>query len=112
MFHCVGKQREATPMHAHSCARRRAAAFLSGVLLVLRAAPAAPALAAGEGAVYVVQLRAKPLASYTGALPGLPATSPKATGQRLLAGSTAAAQCRAHLGAVQANVLARLPGAP
>ena len=68
----------------------------------------APAASAAERHGYVVQFKAAPVASYTGGTHGIPATSPKATGQRLSRSSNAVKQYRSYLADRQQAVLSRL----
>jgi subtilisin family serine protease len=66
---------------------------------------------AASGRQYIVQLKAPPLASYTGGRSGIPATSPKATGQRKLSTTSGAArQYRTYLADRERSALARVPG--
>src|SRR3954452_20158104 len=60
---------------------------------------------------YVVQLKDAPLASYTGGKRGIPATSPKVTGNKLKADSAPGLDYRSFLAARQKAVLNRVPGA-
>jgi subtilisin family serine protease len=79
----------------------------------LAAALAAPAAAGAAGTgKYIVTLKAKPLASYAGGVSGIPATSPRRTGQRLSTTSAAARAYRSYLAGRQAKVLARLSRTP
>lgn len=81
-------------------------------LAVVVAATMLPASAqAASAPQYIVQLKAPPLASYTGGRGGIPATSPKATGQRKLSTTSAAArQYRTYLADRERSALARVPG--
>jgi subtilisin family serine protease len=88
--------------------RRVGVAVLVG--LAALAAPGA-AGAAGTGK-YIVTLKAKPLASYAGGVSGIPATSPRRTGQRLSTTSAAARAYRTYLAGRQAKALSRLGRTP
>src|SRR3954453_3179144 len=71
-----------------------------------------PAAAAAAGTdTYVVQLKDEPLASYTGGKQGIPATSPKVTGNKLKADSAPGLDYRSFLAGRQKTVLNRVPGA-
>src|SRR3954453_18650380 len=70
-----------------------------------------PAAAAAAGTdTYVVQLKDEPLASYTGGKQGIPATSPKVTGNKLKADSAPGLDYRSFLASRQKTVLNRLSG--
>ncbi|MCB8984461.1 MAG: S8 family serine peptidase [Ardenticatenaceae bacterium] len=74
-------------------------------------APAGPS-ALPQPDTYLISLAQPPLASYTGSLPGLAATSPQATGAaRLQNGSAANAAYRAYLLSQQNKLLHTLNGA-
>src|SRR3954454_18842016 len=86
----------------------------SGRLVRTAFAAAAIALAlpgvARAADTYVVQLKDEPLASYTGGKQGIPATSPKVTGNKLKADSGPGLDYRSFLAARQKTVLNRVPG--
>src|SRR3954463_495392 len=87
----------------------RRAAWMAA-LVTLAVVPAAHAAAPTH--TYIVQLKAAPLASYTGGARGLRATSPRATGQRKLNTRTVAALAyRSYLASRQDAALARVRGA-
>src|SRR3954454_12752372 len=87
-------------------ARRAAGMAALVTLAVVPTAHAAPTH------TYIVQLKAAPLASYTGGARGLRATSPQVTGQRKLNTRTVAAQAyRSYLASRQDAALARVRGA-
>src|SRR3954470_24753958 len=67
--------------------------------------------AAAQADTYIVQLKDAPLASYTGGKQGIPATSPKVTGNKLKADSAPGLDYRSFLAARQKAVLNRVPGA-
>jgi subtilisin family serine protease len=82
-------------------------------LLIAIALLVAPATAGAAGtAKYIVTLKAKPLASYTGGVSGIPATSPRRTGQRLSTTSAASRAYRTYLAGRQARALSRLSRTP
>src|SRR4051794_23809628 len=87
----------------------------SGRLVRSAFATAAIALAlpgvARAADTYVVQLKDDPLASYTGGKQGIPATSPKVTGNKLKADSAPGLDYRSFLASRQKTVLDRVPGA-
>jgi subtilisin family serine protease len=91
-------------------ALRRAALVLASSA-VLVAAPLAGGAAPAPTSTYIVQLRAKPLASYAGGVAGLPATSPRVTGRSLEPSAPSVRDYRAYLNSQQSRVLARAPGA-
>ena len=69
------------------------ARYLVITIVGLAAAGMLPATAdAASASLYIVQLKAPPLASYMGGSSGIPATSPKATGQRKLSTTSSAAR--------------------
>ena len=73
---------------------------------------ALPAAAAAAGTdTYIVQLKDKPLASYTGGKQGIPATSPKVTHNKLKPDSAPGLDYRAYLASRQKAVLNRVAGA-
>src|SRR5215212_4994447 len=85
----------------------------SGRLVRFAIAAAAIGLAlpaAAEADTYIVQLKDAPLASYTGGKQGIPATSPKVTGNKLKADSAPGLDYRSFLASRQKTVLNRLPG--
>jgi subtilisin family serine protease len=67
--------------------------------------------AAAQADTYIVQLKDKPLASYTGGKQGIPATSPKVTHNKLKADSAPGLDYRSFLASRQKTVLDRVPGA-
>ncbi|TMM00521.1 MAG: S8 family peptidase [Actinobacteria bacterium] len=84
----------------------------ASALATLAATGLLPAAADAATRTYVVQLKAAPLASYTGGRAGLPATSPKETGDRRLnTGTSAAAAYSAFLAERERAALAHVPGA-
>ena len=85
-----------------------AAALAAGGVQAQTSRSADPA--AGERRTWIVQLRAAPLATYDGSIPGLPATRAAAGGRLDLRGAAAQAYTR-HLDAQRAAVLGRVPGA-
>src|SRR3954447_13955416 len=79
--------------------------------LALAGAVSALAPAAASAKSYIVQLKAPPLASYTGGTKGIRATSPKVTGAlKLSTTSTAAKQYTSYLEGRRAAAPARVPG--
>jgi len=70
----------------------------------------APA-AASAADTYIVQLKAAPLASYTGGTKGIPGTSPMVTGRKLKVDSANGLDYRSFLADRQKSVLDRLSGA-
>ena len=79
--------------------------------IALAAAVSAVAPAAASANTYIVQLKAPPVASYTGGTKGLRATSPLVTGADKLNTQSAAAQAySSYLAGRQASALARVPG--
>ena len=73
---------------------------------------ALPAAAAAAGTdTYIVQLKDAPLASYTGGTKGIPATSPKVTGNKVKVDSAPGLDYSSYLAGRQKAVLNRLPGA-
>jgi hypothetical protein len=89
---------------AHTGRLVRCALAASAALL---AAPAA----ASAADTYIVQLKAAPLASYTGGTQGIPGTSPLVTGRKLKADSANGLDYRSFLAGKQKAVLDRAPGA-
>jgi subtilisin family serine protease len=87
---------------------RRLSATSLVAIFVLTTAGAADA---ASPSTYVVQLKAPPLASYTGGRGGVPATSPKVTGARRVdTRSQASAEYTSYLARRQRAALAGLPG--
>jgi hypothetical protein len=72
---------------------------------------ALPAIAAAGTDTYIVQLKDEPLASYTGGTQGIPATSPKVTGNKLKVDSAPGLDYSSYLAGRQKAVLNRLSGA-
>jgi subtilisin family serine protease len=73
---------------------------------------ALPAAAAAAGTdTYIVQLKDAPLASYTGGTKGIPATSPKVTGNKVKVDSAPGLDYSSYLAGRQKAVLNRLSGA-
>lgn len=82
-----------------------------GVAVVVAVTMLPAAAHAASARQYIVQLKAPPMASYTGGRSGIPATSPKATGQRKLSTTTSAArQYRSYLADRERAALDRVPG--
>lgn len=97
--------------HGSRGALRRIALLASVPLAVALGAPALAAAAAGPQ-TYIVQLKAPPVASYTGGTQGIPATSPKVTGQRTSRSGTEAVRTyRSFLAGRQRAALSRIRGA-
>src|SRR3954464_2121777 len=69
-----------------------------------------PAASAADTDTYIVQLKAAPLASYTGGTQGIPGTSPLVTGRKLKADSANGLDYRSFLASRQKAVLDRAPG--
>src|SRR5206468_7047194 len=86
---------------------------LASVMAAIAAAAVLPAAASGAATkTYIVQLKAAPLASYTGGKRGLAATSPKVTGGRKLDTTTTAARSySSYLAGREQAALARVRGA-
>jgi subtilisin family serine protease len=82
-----------------------------GVAVAIAATMLPAAAQAASPRQYIVQLKAPPLASYAGGRNGIPATSPKATGQRKLSTTSGAArQYRTYLADRERSALDRVPG--
>src|SRR4051812_37739555 len=79
--------------------------------LTASAALAVAPAAASAADTYIVQLKAAPLASYTGGQQGIPATSPLVTGRKLKADSANGLDYRSFLSDRQKAILDRVPGA-
>ncbi|MDY0191071.1 MAG: S8 family serine peptidase [Desulfuromonas sp.] len=68
-----------------------------------------PSLSSEETAVYIIQFKGEPLATYTGTIPGLAATNPRAAGTRKLDINSAAAQSySAYLAQQRLSIMARI----
>src|SRR5437763_3035896 len=85
---------------------------LASVVAAIAAVGLLPAAASAAGTrTYIVQLKAAPLASYTGGKRGLSATSPKVTGRRKLDTTTSAAKTyTSYLAGRERAALAHAPG--
>src|SRR3954454_14681957 len=79
--------------------------------LTASAAFAVAPAAASAADTYIVQLKAAPLASYTGGTQGIPGTSPQVTGRKLKVDSANGLDYRSYLASRQKRVLDRVPGA-
>ena len=91
---------------------RTSRASLLAIAVAALGLPAAAAHAAAPTKTYIVQLKAPPLAGYTGGRTGLSATSPSVTGARKINTRSAAALAyTAFLDRRQDAALARAPGA-
>lgn len=95
--------------------QRRTVALLAtaGLALGTATAVALPAAAAPDAArsTYIVMLTAQPVAAYTGGIPGLAATAPRAQGQKIQRNSVPVQAYRNYLDRVRDAVLAAAPGA-
>src|SRR4051794_2708406 len=82
---------------------------VAGMAAIVTLAVVPAAHAAAPTQTYIVQLKAAPLASYTGGTRGLRATSPRVTGQRKLnVRSASALAYRSYLASRQDAALARV----
>jgi hypothetical protein len=95
--------------------RRQLLTLLGTLFLVLTlfsmtsAKTASVSSSSGETAVYIIQFKDAPLATYTGTIPGLAATNPRAAGTRKLDINSAAAQSyTAYLTQQRLNIMASI----
>ncbi len=90
----------------------RSGCLVRSAIAVTAIGLALPAAAAAAGTdTYIVQLKDKPLASYTGGTKGIPGTSPKVTGNKLKVDSAPGLDYGSYLAGRQKAVLNRLSGA-